>query len=82
MEQLSPENLLLIGSTLLVAGIVAGKSSYRIGLPLLLIFLLTGMAFGTDGLGIQFSDIHTAQSIGMVALCVILFSGGMGTKKS
>lgn len=82
MEQLSPENLLLIGSTLLVAGILAGKSSYRIGLPLLLIFLLTGMVFGTDGLGIQFSDIHTAQSIGMVSLCVILFSGGMGTKIS
>nr|WP_304422367.1 potassium/proton antiporter [Paramuribaculum intestinale] len=82
MEQVSTENLLLAGSTLLVAGVLAGKSSHRVGLPLLLIFLLTGMAFGTDGLGMQFSDIHTAQSIGMVALCVILFSGGMGTKIS
>lgn len=82
MEQVSTENLLLAGSTLLVAGVLAGKSSHRVGLPLLLIFLLTGMAFGTDGLGMQFSDIHTTQSIGMVALCVILFSGGMGTKIS
>ena len=82
MEQVSTENLLLAGSTLLVAGVLADKSSHRVGLPLLLIFLLTGMAFGTDGLGMQFSDIHTAQSIGMVALCVILFSGGMGTKIS
>ncbi len=60
MEQVSTENLLLAGSTLLVAcGVLAGKSSHRVGLPLLLIFLLTGMAFGTDGLGMQFSDIHT-----------------------
>ena len=38
------------------------------------------MGFGTDGAGIQFSDMHTAQFIGMIALCIILFSGGMGTK--
>ena len=70
MEQVSTENLLLAGSTLLVVGgVLAGKSSHRVGLPLLLIFLLTGMAFGTDGLGMQFSDIHTTQSIGMVG-CV------------
>ena len=59
-----------------------GKSAYRSGLPLLLIFLLVGMAFGTDGVGVQFSDMHSAQFVGMIALCVILFSGGMGTKLS
>ncbi len=73
---------MLVGSILLIAGVLIGKSSYRIGLPILLIFLLVGMGFGTDGAGIQFSDMHTAQSIGMVALCIILFSGGMGTKIS
>ncbi|MDE7476151.1 MAG: potassium/proton antiporter [Duncaniella sp.] len=82
MDFITSENILLIGSTLLIAGVLIGKSSYRFGLPLLLIFLLVGMAFGTDGLGIQFSDMHTAQFIGMVALCIILFSGGMGTKIS
>ncbi len=71
------ENMLLTGSLLLVAAVMLGKSSYRTGLPLLLVFLLVGMAFGTDGLGVHFSDMHTTQSIGMIALCVILFSGGM-----
>ena len=77
MELISTENILLIGSILLIAGVLIGKSSYRFGLPLLLIFLFVGMLFGTDGIGIQFSDMHTAQFIGMVALCIILFSGGM-----
>ena len=76
------ENMLLTGSLLLVAAGMLGKSSYRTGLPLLLVFLLVGMAFGTDGLGVHFSDMHTTQSIGMIALCVILFSGGMGTRLS
>ena len=61
MEYITTENILLIGSTLLIAGVLIGKSSYRFGLPLLLIFLLVGMAFGTDGVGIQFSNMHTAQ---------------------
>ena len=64
---ITSENILLIGSILLIAGVLIGKSSYRFGLPLLLIFLLVGMGFGVDGLGIQFNDMHTAQFIGMVA---------------
>lgn len=82
MDFITSENILLVGSILLIAGVLIGKSSYRFGLPILLIFLLVGMAFGTDGIGIQFSDMHTAQFIGMIALCIILFSGGMGTKLS
>lgn len=80
MDIITPENILLVGSVLLVAGVFLGKTGYRSGLPMLLVFLLVGMCFGTDGLGIQFSDVHTAQSVGMIALCVILFSGGMDTK--
>lgn len=82
MDYITSENILLVGSTILVAGVMIGKSSYRFGLPLLLIFLLVGMGFGTDGVGIKFSDMHTAQFIGMIALCVILFTGGMGTRLS
>ncbi|MBD5267125.1 MAG: potassium/proton antiporter [Bacteroides sp.] len=82
MEFITSENIILIGSTLLIAGVLIGKSSYRFGLPLLLIFLLVGMGFGSDGLGIQFSDMGTAQFIGMIALCIILFSGGLDTKIS
>ena len=82
MEYITSENILLVGAMLLVAGVMIGKSSYRFGLPLLLIFLLVGMGFGVDGAGIRFSDMHSAQFIGMVALCIILFTGGMGTKLS
>lgn len=79
---LSSENILLLGAVLLIAGVLIGKSGYRTGLPLLLIFLLVGMAFGSDGLGIQFENMVVAQNIGMVALCIILFTGGMSTSLS
>ena len=74
------ENILLIGSILLFVSIVMGKTGYRFGVPVLLVFLGVGMLFGSDGLGIQFHNAHEAQSIGMIALSVILFSGGMDTK--
>lgn len=76
----SVENMLLIGSVLLIISIVVGKTGYRFGVPALLLFLLVGMFFGSDGLGLQFNNTHQAQTIGMVALSVILFSGGMDTK--
>lgn len=74
------ENILLIGSVLLFVSIVVGKTGYRFGVPALLLFLLVGMLFGSDGLGLQFHSAEDAQFIGMVALSVILFSGGMDTK--
>ena len=74
------ENILLIGSILLFVSIVVGKTGYRFGVPALLLFLLVGMLFGSDGLGLQFHTAKIAQFIGMVALSVILFSGGMDTK--
>lgn len=75
-------NILLIGSILLFVSIVVGKTGYRFGVPTLLLFLMVGMAFGSDGLGIQFNSAKEAQFIGMVALSVILFTGGMDTKFS
>ena len=75
-------NILLIGSILLFVSIVVGKTGYRFGVPTLLLFLMVGMAFGSDGLGIQFHSAKEAQFIGMVALSIILFSGGMDTKFS
>lgn len=49
---------------------------------MLLLFLGVGMFFGSDGLGIQFNSPSAAQFIGMIALSIILFSGGMDTKYS
>lgn len=77
---LTGENFLFIGSILLFVSIVAGKTGYRYGVPALLLFLFVGMLFGSDGLGLQFSDPSKAQFIGMISLSVILFSGGMDTK--
>lgn len=74
------ENILLIGSVLIFSSIIISKTGYRFGIPTLLLFLLVGMIFGSDGLGLQFNSAEDAQFIGMIALSIILFSGGMDTK--
>lgn len=74
------ENILLIGSILIFFSIIISKTGYRFGIPTLLLFLLVGMLFGSDGLGLQFNSAEDAQFIGMVALSIILFTGGMETK--
>lgn len=74
------ENVLLIGSFLLFISILAGKTSYRFGVPTLVLFLLVGMLAGSEGLGrIEFNDPSLAQFIGIVSLNFILFSGGLDT---
>lgn len=75
-------NILLIGSILLFVSVIVGKTGYKFGVPALLLFLIVGMIFGSDGLGLQFHNADEAQFIGMVALSIILFSGGMDTKYS
>ena len=74
------ENILLIGAILIFFSILISKTGYRFGIPTLLLFLLVGMGFGSDGLGLQFSSAADAQFIGMMALSIILFTGGMDTK--
>ncbi len=74
------ELILLVISILFFLSILAGKAGYKFGVPALLLFLGVGMVFGSDGVGIQFENIQVAQIIGSVALCIILFSGGMDTK--
>lgn len=77
---LTTENILLIGSILLFVSIVVGKTSYKFGVPTLLLFLGIGMFVGSDGIGgIRFDDPKIAQFIGVVSLNFILFSGGLDT---
>ncbi len=77
---LSIENILLVGSLLLFVSIIAGKTSYRFGVPTLILFLAIGMLAGSDGIGgINFNNPQMAQFIGIVALNFILFSGGLDT---
>lgn len=75
------EDLLLLGAILLLISIVASKTSYKFGIPTLLLFLAVGMLAGADGIGgIDFNNHSLAQFIGIVALTFILFSGGLETK--
>lgn len=79
MEFLSG-NVLLLGSVLIFISVIISKTGYKFGLPTLLLFLLVGMFFGVDGIGISFDSPEDAQFIGMMALSIILFTGGMDTK--
>lgn len=80
MITFSAENIFLLGSFLVLVSILISKTGYRFGIPTLLLFLFTGMFFGSEGLGMEFNSPHDTQFIGMVALSIILFSGGMDTK--
>ncbi|UII25545.1 potassium/proton antiporter [Fulvivirga maritima] len=78
--QLNIDNILLVGSLLLLISIFAGKTSYKFGVPTLILFLAVGMLAGSDGVvGINFDNPHIAQFIGIVSLNFILFSGGLDT---
>ena len=77
---LTIENILLIGSILLLVSVIAGKASYRFGIPTLLLFLFIGMLAGSEGIGkIEFNNPAVAQFIGIFSLNFILFSGGLET---
>ncbi len=78
----SVENLILITSMLVLISIYFSKISFKFGIPVLIIFLTIGMATGSDGLNlIYFDNYKIAKSIGIIALTVILFAGGLDTKK-
>ena len=77
---INAEHFLLIGAILLFVAVMAGKVAYRFNAPALLLFLAVGLFFGYDIL--SFNSPELTQFIGMLALCIILFSGGMDTKFS
>ena len=68
---------MLVGALLLFVAVLAGKVAYRFGAPALLLFLGVGMLFGLDF--ISYRSVDITQFIGMMSLCVILFTGGMDT---
>ena len=72
------ENFLLIGALLLFVAVLAGKAAYRLGAPALLLFLGVGVVFGYNDF-ISFHSADFAEFVGMVALSIILFGGGMDT---
>jgi cell volume regulation protein A len=75
------DQLILLAGVLLLIGIASSKFSMRVGMPVLVLFILVGMLAGEEGIGrIEFDDFATAHAIGTVALAVILFDGGMRTE--
>ena len=80
--EITPGNIMLVVAILLFFSVFFGKAGSKYGLPSLLAFLGIGMLAGVDGFGIQFDSAATAEFIGMVSLCIILFSGGLDTEFS
>ncbi len=75
------EYILIGASVLLLISVLVSKISDRFGIPVLLLFLILGMLAGSDGPGgIYFDNPALAQFIGVIALVLILFSGGLDTE--
>ncbi|HVE69643.1 MAG TPA: potassium/proton antiporter [Solirubrobacteraceae bacterium] len=75
---MSDDQLILVAGALLAAGILASLLASRVRVPGLVLFLGLGMVVGSDGLGwIHFDDYELARTIGVIALGLILFDGGL-----
>lgn len=73
-----------IAAIIIIACVICNKISNKIGMPMLLLFILLGMLVGSDGLffKIAFDDYKLAEQICSIALIFIMFYGGFGTKWS
>jgi potassium/hydrogen antiporter len=72
---------ILLGALLVLAGIMSSLVAMRFGAPLLLVFLIVGMAAGEAGPGhLQFDDVRSTYVVGSIALALILFDGGLRTR--
>lgn len=72
-------HILVIGALILLATL-SSKISARVGVPLLVAFVVLGMLAGTEGPGgIAFTDYSVAHAVGTIALILILFDGGLKT---
>lgn len=76
-------NIMIICGLVLLISITSTKILYKFGVPILLIFIILGMIFGSDGIvGIYFNDYQLTNKISTVALIFIMFFGGFGTNWS
>ncbi|WP_404350430.1 potassium/proton antiporter [Sutcliffiella horikoshii] len=72
---------ILLTAFLLIVGVITTKFSSKLGVPALVLFIIVGMMAGSDGLGfVYFDNVKYAQLIGIFALVIILFEGGLQTK--
>ncbi|MGN8646845.1 potassium/proton antiporter [Gracilibacillus sp. HCP3S3_G5_1] len=78
---MATEYFILTIGLLFIIGVITTKFSSRIGVPVLILYIAIGMLVGSDGFNlIYFSDYNLTQIIGMLALVIILFEGGLQTK--
>lgn len=74
------QQILIGGAVVLLLCVASSKLFYRLGVPSLLIFLVLGMLFGSDGIGgIWFSDFELSRELCSIGLIFIMFYGGFGT---
>ncbi len=74
---------LLTVSAVIFLCVLLNKVSSRLGIPMLLAFIVLGMVFGSDGLfKISFTNYTVAEQLCSTALIFIMFYGGFGTKWS
>ena len=72
---------LLVAAIVIVLCVILNNVSNKIGIPMLLAFILLGMAFGSDGVvKIAFDNFDVTETICSVALIFIMFYGGFGTR--
>lgn len=77
------EIYLLITGVVILACVLLNRVSSKLGIPMLLAFILLGMFFGVDGpVKINFDNFDIAEKISTTALIFIMFYGGFGTKWS
>lgn len=74
------DSFILLAATFLIVGVLTTKFSSRLGVPSLVLFIMVGIIMGSDVLGlIYFDNAQLAQMIGILALVIILFEGGIQT---
>lgn len=72
--------LLTTVGTLLGISILFSRATERVSVPVALIFLVTGILAGSEGLGgIAFENYALSFRLGSIALVLILFDGGLNT---
>ena len=79
-HSISTDSFILLLAFLFIVGVLTTRFSTRLGVPSLILFILVGMGMGSDVLGIvYFDNASLTQKIGVIALIIILFEGGLQT---
>src|SRR3954470_2706515 len=73
------DQVLLVGTGVLLLAILAVRLSVGVGLPSLLVYLLMGVLLGESGFGLEFDNAEVAHALGFAALILILAEGGLTT---